>query len=78
MAKTVIGLFENVFEAQHVLQDLVAHRFDHDGISVIAHQERAAALESAASGAPRRFTVSGLGPVLATGPLTATRPRLQM
>ena len=40
MAKTIIGYFEQVSEAQRVLQDLLDHGFDRDHISLIAHQER--------------------------------------
>jgi uncharacterized protein (TIGR02271 family) len=71
MAKTVLGLFEQMAEAQHVLQDLVDHGFDRDDISLIARQERAAASEPVGAWTPRKFSVSGLGPVLATGPLAA-------
>ena len=42
MAKTIIGYFEQVSEAQRVLQDLLDHGFDRDHMSIIAHQERSA------------------------------------
>jgi uncharacterized protein (TIGR02271 family) len=68
MAKTVIGFFEHGSEAAHVLQDLVDHGFDHRDISLIAHQERGTP-EPVGAWAPRKLSVSGVGPVLATGPL---------
>jgi uncharacterized protein (TIGR02271 family) len=71
MAKTVIGFFERVSEAQRVLQDLLDHGFDRDRISLIAHQERSA-LEARGNWAPRVISVPGVGPVLATGPLAAS------
>ena len=40
MVKTIIGYFEQVAEAQRVLQDLIEHGFDRNHISLIAHQER--------------------------------------
>jgi uncharacterized protein (TIGR02271 family) len=72
MAKTVIGFFENGLEAQRVLQDLVNYGFDHDDISVIARQDRPDFPGPASAWAPRALSVSGVGPVLATGPLAAT------
>ena len=54
MAKTIIGYFEQVSEAQRVLQDLLDHGFDRDHISLIAHQERPASKR----GAPGRHTSS--------------------
>ena len=71
MAKTVIGLFESGSEAQRVLQDLVDHGFEPSDVSVITHQERTAALKSDSPWAPRMFSFSGIGPVLATGPTAA-------
>src|SRR5919197_2332485 len=41
MAKTVIGLFDGVSEAQRVRHDSVDHGFQQDAISLITHQERA-------------------------------------
>jgi uncharacterized protein (TIGR02271 family) len=70
MAKTVIGFFEHGSEAQQVLQDLVDHNFDRSDISLIAHQEQGAP-EPAGAWAPRKLSVAGVGPVLATGPLAA-------
>src|SRR4029450_7761626 len=71
MAKTVIGFFENGSEAQHVLQDLVNNGFDRDDISVIARQDRPDFPGTASAWSPRALSVSGIGPVLATGPLAA-------
>jgi uncharacterized membrane protein len=71
MAKTVIGLFESVSEAKRVLQDLVDHGFEPSDVSVMAHQGRTAAPKSGSPWAPRMFSISGVGPVLATGPLAA-------
>ncbi len=70
MAKTVIGFFEQVSEAQRVLQELLDHGFDRDQISLIAHQERSG-LEAGGTWRPRVISVPGIGPVLATGPLAA-------
>ena len=70
MAKTVIGFFERGSEAQHVLQDLVDHNFDRSDISLIAHPEQGAP-EPAGAWTPRKLSVAGIGPVLATGPLAA-------
>jgi uncharacterized protein (TIGR02271 family) len=70
MAKTVLGFFEHGSEAQHILQDLVDHGFDRGDISLIAHEERGSP-ELAGAWTPRKFSVSGVGPVLATGPLAA-------
>ena len=70
MAKTVIGFFEHVPEAQRVLQDLLNLGFDRDNISLIAHQERSA-LEPGGAWRPRVISIPGVGPVLATGPLAA-------
>jgi hypothetical protein len=67
MAKTIIGYFEQVSEAQRVLQDLLDHGFDRDHISLIAHQERSG-LEAGGTWAPHVISVPGVGPVLATGP----------
>jgi hypothetical protein len=69
MAKTVVGFFEQMAEAQRVLQDLVDQGFDRSDISLIARQERAASSEPAGAWTPRKLSVSGVGPVLATGPL---------
>jgi uncharacterized protein (TIGR02271 family) len=69
MPKTVIGLLEDVAEAQHIFQDLVDNGFHRDDISVIAHQERAATPEPGSKWAARTLSVAGLGPVLASGPL---------
>jgi uncharacterized protein (TIGR02271 family) len=71
MAKTVVGFFEQMAEAQRVLQDLVDHGFDRSDISLIARQERAAASEPAGAWTPRKLSVSGVGLVLATGPLSS-------
>jgi uncharacterized protein (TIGR02271 family) len=71
MAKTVIGFFEQVSEAQQVLQDLLDHGFDRDHISLIAHQERSG-LEAGGTWRPDVISVPGVGPVLATGPLAAS------
>jgi uncharacterized protein (TIGR02271 family) len=71
MAKTVIGFFEQVSEAQRVLQDLLDHSFDRDHISLIAHQERSG-LEAGGTWRPDVISVPGVGPVLATGPLAAS------
>jgi uncharacterized protein (TIGR02271 family) len=71
MAKTVVAFFEQMAEAQRVLQDLVDHGFDRSDISLIARQERAATSEPAGAWTPRKLSVSGVGPVLATGPLAA-------
>ena len=71
MAKTIIGYFEQVSEAQRVLQDLLDHGFDRDHISLIAHQERSG-LEAGGTWAPHVISVPGVGPVLATGPLAAS------
>ena len=70
MAKTVIGFFEQVSEAQRVLQDLLDHRFERANISFIAHQERSG-LEAGGHWAPHLIAVPGVGPVVATGPLAA-------
>ncbi|HSF32488.1 MAG TPA: DUF2382 domain-containing protein [Candidatus Tectomicrobia bacterium] len=70
MAKIVIGFFEQVSEAQRVLQDLLDHGFDRDQISLIAHRERSG-LEAGGTWRPRVISVPGIGPVLATGPLAA-------
>jgi uncharacterized protein (TIGR02271 family) len=71
MAKTVMGYFEQVSEAQRVLQDLLDHGFDRDQISLIAHQEQSG-LEAGGNWAPRVISVPGIGPVQATGPLAAS------
>jgi uncharacterized protein (TIGR02271 family) len=71
MAKTVLGFFEQMAEAQRLLQALVDHGFDRTDISLIAREERAAASEPAGAWTPHKLSVSGLGPVLATGPLAA-------
>jgi uncharacterized protein (TIGR02271 family) len=71
MAKTVIGYFDQVPEAQRVLQDLLDHGFNHDQISLIAHQERSA-LDAGGTWRPRVLSVPGVGPVQATGPLGAS------
>jgi uncharacterized protein (TIGR02271 family) len=71
MAKTIIGYFEQVSEAQRVLQDLLDHGFDRDHISLIAHQERSA-LEVGGNWAPHVISVPGVGPVQATGALAAS------
>jgi uncharacterized protein (TIGR02271 family) len=71
MAKTVIGYFEQVSEAQRVLQDLLDHGFDRDRISLIAHQERSG-LEAGGTWRPATISVPGVGPVLATGPLASS------
>jgi uncharacterized protein (TIGR02271 family) len=71
MAKTVIGYFEQVSEAQRVLQDLLDHGFDRDHISIIAHQERSA-FEAGGAWRAQVISVPGVGPVLATGPLAAS------
>jgi hypothetical protein len=68
MAKTVIGFFEHGSDAARVLQDLVDHGFDRNDISFIAHQEQGAP-EPVGAWRPRKLSVSGVGPVLATGPL---------
>jgi uncharacterized membrane protein/stress response protein YsnF len=70
MAKTVIGVFEQMSEAQRVLQDLLDHGFDRSYISLIAHQERST-LEAGGNWAPQVIAVPGVGPVVATGPLAA-------
>jgi uncharacterized protein (TIGR02271 family) len=71
MAKTVMGFFEQVSEAQRVLQDLLDHGFDRDRISLIAHQERSD-LEAGGSWRPAVISVPGVGLVLATGPLASS------
>ena len=71
MAKTIIGYFEQVSEAQRVLQDLLDHSFDRDHISLLAHQERSG-LEAGGTWAPHVISVPGVGPILATGPLAAS------
>jgi uncharacterized protein (TIGR02271 family) len=70
MAKTIIGYFEQVSEAQRVLQDLHDHGFDRDRISLVAHQERSG-LDLGGHWAAQTVAVPGLGPVYATGPLAA-------
>jgi uncharacterized protein (TIGR02271 family) len=70
MAKTIIGYFEQVSEAQRVLQDLHDHGFDRDRISLIAHQERSG-LDLGGHWVAQTVAVPGLGPVYATGPLAA-------
>jgi uncharacterized protein (TIGR02271 family) len=70
MAKTVIGFFEQVSEAQRALQDLLDHRFERANISFIAHQERSG-LEAGGHWAPHLIAVPGIGPIVATGPLAA-------
>jgi hypothetical protein len=70
MAKTVIGVFDAFSEAQHVLQDLLDHGFQQGEISLIAHQEQAAA-KPASEWAARTLSIPGIGPVLATGPVAA-------
>ena len=57
MAKTIIGYFEQVSEAQRVLQDLLDHGFDRDHISLIAHQERSG-LELGGDWTPRAICCS--------------------
>ena len=71
MAKTIIGYFEQVSEAQRVLQDLLDHGFDRDHISLIAHQERSG-LELGGDWTPRAISVPGVGPMHVTGPLAAS------
>jgi hypothetical protein len=66
-----LGFFEQVSEAQRVLQDLLDHGFDRSHMSLIAHQERSA-LEAGGNWAPQVIAVPGVGPVLATGPLAAS------
>jgi hypothetical protein len=62
MAKTVMGYFEQVSEAQRVLQDLLDHGFDRDQISLIAHQEQSG-LEAGGNWAPRVISVPGRQPL---------------
>lgn len=69
MAKTVIGLFDDVGEAQRIFEELVGQGFHRDDLSVVAHQERAAATGPAVAWAQQIVSVSGLGPVLAAGPI---------
>jgi uncharacterized protein (TIGR02271 family) len=71
MAKTIIGYFEQVSEAQRVLQDLHDHSFDREQISLIAHQEQSG-LDLGGDWTPRVIAVPGMGPVQATGPLAAS------
>src|SRR5262245_51907289 len=71
MAKTDIGFFEQMSEAQRVLQDLLDQGFQRDNISIIAHQERSG-LEAGGNWAPHLISVPGLGPILATGPIAAS------
>ena len=71
MAKTIIGYFAQVSEAQRVLQDLHDHGFDRDRISLIAHQERSG-LDLGGDWTPRVIAVPGIGPVHATGPLASS------
>jgi uncharacterized protein (TIGR02271 family) len=71
MAKTIIGYFAQVSEAQRVLQDLLDHGVDRDQISLIAHQERSG-LELGGDWTPRAISVPGVGPMHATGPLAAS------
>ena len=74
MAKTIIGYFEQVSEAQRVLQDLLDHDFDRDDMSIIAHQERSG-FEAGGAWRAQVMSVPGIGPVLATGPLAARLSR---
>jgi uncharacterized protein (TIGR02271 family) len=39
MAKTVVGLFDNFADAQHVAQELMDHGFPREDISVVANQD---------------------------------------
>jgi hypothetical protein len=50
MAKTIIGLFDSVSEAQHVFQELVDQGFDRGDISVLAYQDRASATAAPPAG----------------------------
>jgi hypothetical protein len=71
MAKTVIGFFAQMPEAQQVLHGLLDHGLDRDQISFIAHQERSDP-ELGATWAPHLIAVPGVGPVLGSGPLAAS------
>ena len=71
MAKTIIGYFEQVSEAQRVLQDLLDHGVDRDQISLIAHQERSS-LDLGGDWTPRAISVPGVGPMHVTGTLAAS------
>jgi hypothetical protein len=71
MAKTVIGLFDDLAQTQHIFQSLVDHGFDRGDLSVIAHRKQAAAVGPTVAWAQQTLSISGLGPVLAAGPLAA-------
>jgi hypothetical protein len=71
MAKTVIGFFAQMPEAQQVLHDLLDHGLDRDQISFITHQERSN-LELGGTLAAHLIAVPGVGPVLGSGPLAAS------
>jgi uncharacterized protein (TIGR02271 family) len=75
MAKTIIGYFEQVSEAQRVLQDLLDHGFERDDMSIIAHQERSA-FEAGGAWRTEVISVPGIGSVQATGPLAARLSRV--
>ena len=71
MAKTLIGLFEDVPAALDVAHALVDHGFGRTDVSLIARQDRAAVPEPATGWASRILAIPGIGPVLAVGPLAA-------
>ncbi len=72
MAKTIIGLFDDISEAQSILQELVNNGFDRDDISVLTPQEKSSATAPTPGWSGRSLSVSGLGSVTATGPLATT------
>ena len=68
MAKTIIGYFEQVSEAQRVLQDLLDHGFDRDQISLIAHQERSGLEAGRCTGRHMSYLSLALAPCTRPGP----------
>jgi uncharacterized protein (TIGR02271 family) len=71
MAKTVIGLFDSLHEARQVVQELVAHSFRREDISIVAQHEGDVVTEregdrtsGAAVGAGAGAALGGLGGLL--------------
>jgi uncharacterized protein (TIGR02271 family) len=79
MAKTVVGLFENLGRAQTVMQDLARENFDRDRISLLAPapqaQGRGKAAKAGATGVASpaaglgTINLPDIGPVLGSGPI---------
>jgi uncharacterized membrane protein len=67
MAKTVVGLFESVSQAERVVQDLVDKGFRHEDISVMAHREDEAVAPAETEGTSGAAIGAGTGAVVGGG-----------